>query len=105
MDTTFNEDIFVIPFNEITQAKYGGSNVLLLTLAAQGKNYSPEHGWATFLQWKQAGRSVMKGQHGTRIAKWLKIEETDVSKERLIPRAYTVFHFDQTQAIETAEVE
>ena len=92
-----------VPYNETTNVEYKGGNVGTLALVAQENEFSDDHGWATFKQWIDAGRSVKKGEHGTRLTKWMKIEATATKAERLAPRTFVVFHFDQTQEIVTKE--
>lgn len=50
--------------------------------------------WATLFQWRKAGYSVRKGEHGTRV------EWTDANGN---PRAYTAFHASQCDALDTPE--
>ena len=49
-----------MPYNHFTKMYYQGRNINAL-LATGYK----EQAWATFLQWKQAGYKVKKGEKGT----------------------------------------
>lgn len=53
-----------MPHNHFTKVFYQGRNVNTLLHAAITKGYTA-HEWATFLQWKQAGYRVRKGEKGT----------------------------------------
>ncbi len=87
--------------NAVTGVEYQGTNAATL---GTGK-------WATFLQWKGAGRSIKKGEKGTRIIKFLENEVTS-NKPGVLPgtgkaakttkvgfRYYTVFEEGQTVAM------
>lgn len=81
--------------NFITKKEYNGQN----QLALHNKFISNE--WATFLQWKQAGFNVKKGEKGTRIIKIVEVDasQTDLGKVTKVPRAYTVFNREQVSPI------
>jgi len=100
-------NVITAPFNEITRNEYKGGNIEILLAAMHENEFDETKGWGGFHQWLGAGRAVMKGQRGTRITKFVKVEKTSKNgavKETLIPRHFTVFHFDQTQVVETKEV-
>ena len=89
------------PCNAVTNRPYSGCNVILLWLARN-------RGWPTprFLTFKQAieaGGSVRKGEHGTKVifVKQLQIRDGDGEEAdtRLIPmlREYSVFNVDQCE--------
>ena len=89
------------PCNAVTNRPYSGCNVILLWLARN-------RGWPTprFLTFKQAieaGGSVRKGEHGTKVifVKRLQIRDGDGEEAdtRLIPmlREYSVFNVDQCE--------
>ena len=65
-----------IPYNAKTGAEYQGMNIGALL----GKNY-PSKKWATFLQWRELGYSVTKGQHGTYCRTFGKIENIKDGKK------------------------
>ncbi len=82
--------------NAVTGVEYQGTNAATL---GTGK-------WATFLQWKGAGRSIKKGEKGTRIIKFLENEVTSnkpgkpAKQTKVGFRYYTVFEEGQTQPTE-----
>ena len=99
-------NVITSPFNEVTRKAYQGGNVEILSITMSENDFDATKGWAGFHQWLGAGRSVIKGQHGTRITKFVKFEDvtkTGEVKETLMPRPFVVFHFDQTQIIEKKE--
>lgn len=90
--------VFAAPFNATTGQPYKGGNVIRL-LEAEGEfGFNHASGWAGFHQWKDAGRVVRKGQHGTKCLRVLEFEEASGRKDTR-PRVFTVFHFDQTDPI------
>ena len=86
---TTNADV---PHNPITGTIYQGMNATALAAASDCKE------WATFIQWKAAGYSVKKGEHGQKIHAFPEVERRDenggVHKGRA-PRSYTVFNREQ----------
>ncbi len=79
-----------LPRNAITGLTYQGRNINALQ---RGE-------WATFLQWKSIGYSVKKGEHGTKIVKFVEtIEKNSQGKavEASRPRVYTVFERSQVE--------
>src|SRR5215204_2677837 len=92
-----------VPQNAVSNRPYSGCNVILLWLAR-------DRGWATprFLTFKQAleaGGSVRKGEHGTKICfvKHLQVKDRvrEDAETRLVPmlREYTVFNVDQCDGL------
>lgn len=94
-----------VPQNAVTGRPYSGCNVLLLWIAR-------DQGWRTprFLTFKQAaeaGGSVRKGEHGTKVyfVKRLAVRDESAGEgedeTRLIPmmREYTVFNVDQCDGL------
>ena len=80
------------PYNATTGLQYSGRNV-----AALGTGE-----WATFLQWKSKGYNVKKGEHGTKIVKFVEFTSKDKEKKAVAasaPRVYTVFEREQVAAI------
>jgi len=88
--------IMTVPFNETTNRDYQGGNIETLLAACVEHGFDFNRGWAGFHQWKDAGRSIRKGEHGTRIVKWTKTKD-DEGNEKLMPKGMYVFHFEQTQ--------
>lgn len=95
-------------------AYYQGINVLLLWAAAQQGGFSGQH-WITFKQAKTIGAKVRKGEKGTRIVFFKKLEkeqqgeggETETVSIPML-RTYTVFNSDQVddlpESIATAPI-
>lgn len=79
--------------NYITGAEYAGANQDIL-MASHGKNEFGSDLWMTFLQAKGAGRSVIKGVHGTPIKKVVEFED-----DRKGVKFYTVFNLEQTEEV------
>lgn len=79
--------------NAITRKEYNGQNQTALSMSP----YQCAE-WATFLQWRGLGFSVMKGQKGTRIIKLVTYTDKN-GKEQHAPRTYTVFNREQVEAI------
>lgn len=89
------------PRNAVTGTEYRGKNVARLTWAEIKHDYTPAPrplpgSWAGFKQWRSIGRTVRRGEHGT--ACLTVVETTDGRK----PRGFTVFHYDQTDALPDA---
>jgi antirestriction protein ArdC len=95
---------FQAPYNGKTKEPYSGGNILALEIARyQGGWYKSE--WYTYLQAKELGGQVRKGEHGTPIIRpvsWVK--EADAKEaaandsqptKRTGIRCYYVFNFQQ----------
>lgn len=94
--------------NATTSKPYSGSNWLMLALAMDDADY-PSNWWATFKQWTAAGAQVRKGEHGTRIVKWVTLKAGDKPETvtaddgtalrtfgpKLVPKVYVVFNAAQ----------
>ena len=96
-----------VPANAVSNRPYSGCNVILLWLA-RGKGW-PTPRFLTFKQAAEAGGSVRKGEHGTRVyfVKQLRIAgEGEEDAERLVPmmREYTVFNVAQCEGLPAAIV-
>lgn len=81
---------------------YRGINVPLLWMAQEEAGYqSPQ--WITFKQAQAVGGNVRRGQKGTHIVffKKLDIEDKDSGDRKVIPmiRGYTVFNVDQCDGL------
>lgn len=84
--------------NVVSGKPYRGINCILLAMAGFQSQY-----WATYKQWAERGAQVRKGQHGTRIVFWQKVdraqpdaaEEDDGKKSYLLAKTYVVFNADQ----------
>jgi antirestriction protein ArdC len=90
-----------VPQNAVTNRPYSGCNVILLWLARNRGWASPR--FLTFKQASEAGGSVRKGEHGTKIyfVKQLQIKDGNGEEPdtRLVPmmREYSVFNVDQCE--------
>lgn len=94
-----------VPTNAISGHAYRGINVLTLWVATLTKGFAGGY-WATYRQWSQAGAQVRKGERGTMIVFYKKLEadstksdsdqaEEREPKQRLIARASWVFNASQ----------
>jgi antirestriction protein ArdC len=89
--------------NETTGTEYQGRNVERLMIATAAAGYDAAHGWAGFTQWKAAGRIVRKGEHGTPCFTVVRVDrDANGQGGTTKPRGFRVFHFDQTDLLETA---
>jgi antirestriction protein ArdC len=94
-----------VPANAVTNRPYSGCNVILLWLA-RGRGW-PTPRFVTFKQAQEAGGSVRKGEHGTRVYFVKQLRVADKSPEaaegdqRLVPmlREYTVFNVAQCDGL------
>lgn len=88
------------PINPVTNRPFTRGNADRLATAASESDYASTQ-WATFNQWKTAGRIVRKGEHGTRCLLPV-IERTadgeDVATGR-IRKSFTVFNLEQTEEL------
>lgn len=88
------------PINALTGHGYRGVNVVALWAEAVMSRYGTGW-WASYRQWERLGAQVRRGQHGTVIvfynrlnsAPTDKLEESD--SFRLVARAFRVFNLDQ----------
>ena len=63
------------PYNAITGECYNGSNIIALSKSANKMKCLNDPRWLTFLQAKQLGLRVKKGEHGTKIRYCGRVEE------------------------------
>jgi hypothetical protein len=97
-----------VPQNAVSNRPYSGCNVILLWLT-RGRGW-PTPRFLTFKQAQEAGGSVRKGEHGTKVYYWkqLRIEaEGESEAERLVPlmREYTVFNVAQCEGLPASVVD
>jgi antirestriction protein ArdC len=82
------------PINAMTGRAYRGLNVVLLWSAGRA-----DPRWATFNAWKKAGASVNKGEKGTQIVFWKRIDREPTDDDDrdyiLTARVYYVFNAEQ----------
>ncbi len=97
-----------MPLNAITGKSYNGVNILMLWLSSQISGHLPY--WATYRAWGQAGAQVRKGERGSQIAFFKRLDRgrnddgdadadaddgDDGRSAPLVARAYTVFSGSQ----------
>ena len=86
--------------NPVSGTVYQGGNLVKLRSLADEKNYKSNQ-WITFLQAKQMGRFIKKGEHGTSVFRGFADEEKISDKTgKSIKESYplgsaTVFNMDQ----------
>ena len=85
-----------VPTNAKTGNQYTGGNTTILL-----QNEFKTQFCATYRQWQELGFQVQKGQKGDRITKMVKIIYKKEQNQKLVPRYYTVFNFDQVAKIVT----
>lgn len=84
-----------LPSNAITRKPYHGINVLACWVTQHARGYGTDL-WATYAQWQDAGAQVQRGEKGTPIVFWKKVEAEDPdARDRWVIRGYTVFNRDQ----------
>jgi antirestriction protein ArdC len=88
-----------MPVNRQTKNTYRGINVVLLWHSADANGFATDE-WASYKQWQKLGAQVRKGEKGTMITFWKKIEVKDEDAEDgkrkvLLIRNSTVFNRDQ----------
>lgn len=87
------------PINALTGHGYRGVNVVALWAEAVIYGYGTGW-WASYRQWERLGAQVRRGQRGSVIVFYNKLntaptEELDDSRFRLVARASRVFNLDQ----------
>jgi len=90
---------FAIPTNAVTDNPYHGVNILSLWLDATARKYRSGY-WASYKQWQSLGAQVRKGEHGSIIVFYKRIEQTELEiaageLPRSVGRAYWVFNAAQ----------
>ena len=87
--------------NATTGKPYQGQNADLCIRAMAAFDFNSDK-FATFKQWKDAGRMVSKGQKGLRLVKFVDKSETRTdgkTYKRTVPVPFTVFNFEQTKPL------
>lgn len=80
--------------NYLTNKAYKGKNQAILEELA--KNCKFQHNkWATFLQFREQGLSINKGEQGVKLLAVMDKEEEN-QKERKGVKYFTVFNLEQT---------
>jgi antirestriction protein ArdC len=96
------------PKNAVSGNHYRGVNVLALWIAAQARGFT-NMSWASYRQWASLGAHVRKGEKGTVIVfyKKLDVEPTDEGEDspaaRLVARASWVFNVEQVEGLTPPE--
>jgi antirestriction protein ArdC len=93
----------LLPTSANTGKPYRGINTWLLSLSAEAGGYGSPY-WLTYNQAKARGGNVKRGEKGTLVVFWKRIEVKDAEAEdgkKVIPllRYYTVFNLDQTENV------
>jgi antirestriction protein ArdC len=90
-----------IPVNAVTQAPYRGVNILALWAEAVIKGYESGY-WASYRQWNGIGAQVRRGERGSVVVFFKKIEDQEDKEDaegtagpRLVARAFRVFNSAQ----------
>jgi antirestriction protein ArdC len=87
--------------NISTNNTYQNSNLEALEKAGTAFGFESRI-WGTFLQWKNIGRTVKKGEKGTQIIKPVSkkiVNQNGKELEKNIVRRYTIFNLEQTAEI------
>lgn len=87
--------------NISTKNTYQNTNLETLEETAQALGFESRI-WGTYLQWKNEGRTVKKGEKGTKIIKLVKkqiVNQFGKDIEKKIVRRYTIFNFEQTKEL------
>jgi len=92
----------LLPTNAATGKPYRGVNVVTLWAEATIKRYISGH-WASYRQWQELGAQVRKGQRGTLIVFYKKLDpepgllegEENASPPRFVARPWHVFNAEQ----------
>jgi antirestriction protein ArdC len=91
-----------LPVNALTGSAYNGINIVALWVAAQLRGFTSSM-WATYRQWAELKCQVRKGEKGTVIVFYRKVESTqpetggegEEPEVRLVARAFWVFNANQ----------
>lgn len=90
------------PHNATTRNAYHGINTALLWMAADEAGYTDAR-WATFKQWQAVGAHVRKGERGTQVVfyKKLDIKDRETGEKKSIPllRFSYVFNIAQVENV------
>ena len=87
--------------NAVTNNHYQGGNADLCQRAIEAFGFNSDK-FATYNQWKSLNRSVMRGQKGLRLTKFVEKKSTLPSGKvikRTVPVSFSVFNIEQTQTV------
>ena len=99
-----------LPTNVITGNGYRGVNTLVLWLQQQKHQYV-SHEWGTFMQWKEKGAQVRKGEKSTPIIFYRQVEKKEQEEEGDEPefypmvKSYNVFNAGQVDGCQSSVVQ
>lgn len=95
-----------LPVNGVTGAEYSGSNVFTLMALGAGCGFESNK-WATYKQWKSAGKQVPKGQKATgfifRFESGKYEDSEGEEKFYKLMRGHSVFNEEQLEGYERTE--
>lgn len=93
--------------------RYTGINRVILWATADALGFQSGI-WATYQQWKASGAQIRKGEGGTHVVLWKKIERQDQaesddgdegeSRARFFARSFVVFNRDQVEGADASEL-
>ena len=99
------------PMNASTSSYYRGINVLALWIEAMDRGY-PTSQWASYKQWQDLGAQVRKGERGSLIILYKKLEEQPTQEEdhtedrlRFVARSSHVFNAQQVDGFDPIAIE
>jgi antirestriction protein ArdC len=91
------------PTSLATGKPYRGVNVLILETTAMLEGYGSPY-WATYRQISERGGNVRKGEKGTPVVLWKRVEKKteneDEQSSYALLRYFNVFNLDQTEGVE-----
>jgi antirestriction protein ArdC len=100
-----------IPKNAETGLAYRGGNTMIGMISAALGGFTSQW-WATYKQWETLGAQVRKGEKGTTMIKWGRIDCKDHGKDercskcgRMFASAFTVFNSEQVDGWEAPVAE
>ncbi len=93
-------------YNAKTGNAYNGKNLVDLAMTAKRKGYTSDQ-WVTFLQAKELGRTIKKGEHGVSIfcgfRPYQAKDEDGKLEDKKAFKFARVFNLDQTEEASTDE--
>lgn len=86
--------------NIVTKKEYQGHNIDRLHMVAYAMGYNSDE-WGTFLQYKNLGYKVKKGEKGVQLNKYGKKEIVKDKKsiEQSYRKTFTVFNKEQVEKV------
>lgn len=80
-----------------TKVAYSGANASALSHVQKAKNYQHTQ-WLTFLQAKELGKQVKKGEKGVKLLRVIEVENKKNKKiKEKIVRGFVVFNVEQVE--------